>query len=44
MMRSNTADNCNFMDNMFRTYISTQFTVFPSFSAFCGEHHWRNAL
>ncbi|WP_425531616.1 protein YdgV [Kluyvera cryocrescens] len=44
MMRSNTADNCNFMDNMFRTYISTKPSVLPSYSAFCGEQHWRNAL
>ncbi|MGZ0722455.1 MULTISPECIES: hypothetical protein [Kluyvera] len=29
---------------MFRTYISTKPSVLPSYSAFCGEQHWRNAL
>ncbi|PJF14734.1 hypothetical protein CU101_09965 [Raoultella ornithinolytica] len=44
MTRSNTADNCNFMDNQFRMYISTHPAVsFPG-CRFAGEQHWRSAL
>ncbi|MGI6901301.1 protein YdgV [Leclercia adecarboxylata] len=45
LTRSNTADNCNFMDNLFSTALSK---ITPAlFSSFCltsGEQHWRNAL
>ncbi|EPO4914206.1 protein YdgV [Citrobacter koseri] len=46
MMRSNTADNCNIMDNMFRTFFSTQTVLLRTSSSFllAGEQHWRNAL
>ncbi|MDV0421379.1 hypothetical protein, partial [Klebsiella grimontii] len=44
MMRSNTADNCNFMDNQFRMYISLHPAVSHSNSRFLGEQHWRSAL
>ncbi|WP_456237473.1 protein YdgV [Intestinirhabdus alba] len=45
MTRSNTADNCNFMDNLFRTFFSTLFSFQP-FTSFLpsGEQHWRTAL
>ncbi|WP_436858558.1 protein YdgV [Citrobacter tructae] len=45
MTRSNTADNCNFMDNMFRMFFSTP-TLLCTSSIFllAGEQHWRNAL
>ncbi|AUO64578.1 hypothetical protein R4R77_002922 [Citrobacter amalonaticus] len=45
MTRSNTADNCNIMDNMFRTFFSTQILLRTSSSfLLAGEQHWRNAL
>ncbi|MFW0975153.1 hypothetical protein [Leclercia pneumoniae] len=45
MTRSNTADNCNFMDNLFRTYFTALTLNFSSsFSPLAGEQHWRNAL
>ncbi|WP_089531297.1 protein YdgV [Escherichia coli] len=45
MTRSNTADNCNIMDNLFRTLFST-FTHLRTSSTILlvGEQHWRNAL
>ncbi|WP_446030370.1 protein YdgV [Lelliottia amnigena] len=45
MTRSNTADNCNIMDNLFRTYFSNNTAIFST-SLFLqsGEQHWRNAL
>ncbi|AUT26432.1 MULTISPECIES: protein YdgV [Escherichia] len=45
MTRSNTADNCNIMDNLFRTLFST-FTHLRTSSSIllAGEQHWRNAL
>ncbi|WP_456154870.1 protein YdgV [Trabulsiella odontotermitis] len=45
MTRSNTADNCNFMDNMFRTLFFTHsVTLSSSFTHSLGEQHWRTAL
>ncbi|WP_445297871.1 protein YdgV [Huaxiibacter chinensis] len=45
MTRSNTADNCNIMDNRFRTYVSKNFAdISTSFFLLSGEQHWRNAL
>ncbi|WP_088207383.1 protein YdgV [Enterobacter cancerogenus] len=43
--RSNNADNCNIMDNLFRTYFSKNTVVISS--SFCllfGEQHWHTAL
>ncbi|WP_396396051.1 hypothetical protein [Klebsiella quasipneumoniae] len=42
--RSNTADNCNFMDNKFRMYILNHPAVSLTFSRFAGEQHWHSAL
>ncbi|WP_439099897.1 protein YdgV [Enterobacter bugandensis] len=43
--RSNNADNCNFMDNLFRTYSSNNAALFStSFCLIAGEQHWRTAL
>ncbi|EPG8051854.1 hypothetical protein RJ230_001307 [Enterobacter hormaechei] len=43
--RSNTADNCNFMDNLFRTYFSNNSALFStSLCLLSGEQHWRSAL
>ncbi|CBG88228.1 protein YdgV [Citrobacter rodentium] len=45
MTRSNTADNCNIMDNSFRMFFSTQPYLHMSSSFLpAGEQHWRNAL
>ncbi|WP_420898945.1 protein YdgV [Leclercia adecarboxylata] len=44
LMRSNTADNCNFMDNLFRTHFSNLSALLSSFCLPSGEQHWRNAL
>ncbi|EBI2684386.1 hypothetical protein DKN33_01395 [Salmonella enterica] len=45
MTRSNTADNCNIMDNMFSAFFSTQtYLHSTSFFLLIGEQHWRNAL
>ncbi|ATG00984.1 hypothetical protein [Lelliottia amnigena] len=45
MTRSNTADNCNIMDNLFRTYFSNNTAIFStSLFLLSGEQHWRNAL
>ncbi|WP_432653998.1 hypothetical protein [Salmonella enterica] len=45
MTRSNTADNCNIMDNMFSAFFSTQTHLHTtSFFLLIGEQHWRNAL
>ncbi|ELF4445224.1 hypothetical protein RNG36_001002 [Salmonella enterica] len=45
MTRSNTADNCNIMDNMFSAFFSTQIHLHStSFFLLNGEQHWRNAL
>ncbi|EAZ5220192.1 hypothetical protein CBQ66_02150 [Salmonella enterica] len=45
MTRSNTADNCNIMDNMFSAFFSTQTHLHStSFFLHIGEQHWRNAL
>ncbi|EGS1130393.1 protein YdgV [Salmonella bongori] len=45
MTRSNTADNCNIMDNMFRAFPFTHtYRHTTSFSLLIGEQHWRNAL
>ncbi|MGV4199030.1 protein YdgV [Citrobacter murliniae] len=45
MTRSNTADNCNIMDNMFRLFFRLP-TLLRTSSTFllAGEQHWRNAL
>ncbi|SUH37585.1 Uncharacterised protein [Salmonella enterica subsp. enterica] len=44
MTRSNTADNCNIMDNMFSAFFSTQTHLHStSFFLLIGEQHWRNA-
>ncbi|WP_418936756.1 hypothetical protein [Leclercia adecarboxylata] len=43
--RSNNADNCNIMDNLFSNSLTTLTTIL--LSSFClpsGEQHWRNAL
>ncbi|MGK0599846.1 protein YdgV [Yokenella regensburgei] len=44
MTRSNTADNCNFMDNMFRTFISTYIVLLSPYNLLSGEQHWRSEL
>ncbi|WP_442896810.1 protein YdgV [Escherichia albertii] len=45
MMRRNSADNCNFMDNLFRTLFSTLTHLRTSSTILlAGEQHWRNAL
>ncbi|MEN0616144.1 hypothetical protein ABK730_14665 [Klebsiella indica] len=44
MTRSNPADNCNFMDNQFRMYISHHPVVSLFNACFSGEQHWRSAL
>ncbi|WP_434543611.1 protein YdgV [Leclercia adecarboxylata] len=45
LTRSNTADNCNFMDNLFSTVLSNLSpALYSSFCLLSGEQHWRNAL
>ncbi|ROS04047.1 hypothetical protein EDF79_3627 [Raoultella terrigena] len=44
MTRSNTADNCNFMDNQFSIYICYLPSLSRTNSRFAGEQHWRSAL
>ncbi|ROS15946.1 hypothetical protein EDF82_1058 [Raoultella sp. BIGb0399] len=44
MMGSNTADNCNFMDNQFTLFISVSVCETLPDSRFYGEQHWRSAL
>ncbi|WP_418939551.1 hypothetical protein [Silvania confinis] len=45
LTRSNNADNCNIMDNLFNKRISTSTSrIFPSYCLLTGEQHWRTAL
>ena len=43
-MGSNNADNCNFMDMLFRTQTFYLFSIFNLFLRPSGERHWRTAL